>query len=118
VSVRKKLAELERVAGRREAQVLRFVERIRERDRRLVSGAAVAAVPDDRHLVYVQLADRYVLVECAGPAPDGNAIVALAELPGDRLVVERTGPSPLPGDNRRCAFAYLTIESGETEAAA
>ncbi len=61
-------------------------------------------VPEDGsigHVLFVGRPDGYALLERDGAAPacrDG------VELDGERYVVLRNGPSPLPGDRRRCAF--------------
>jgi hypothetical protein len=46
--------------------------------------------------------ERYELVEIDVLAERGSAV----EIEGDSYVVAKVGPSPLPGDARRCA--YLT----------
>lgn len=51
-------------------------------------------------LAFVASPGGYRLLERNGPPPDRGATV---ELDGPCLVV-RLGPSPLPGDRRRCAF--------------
>jgi chromosome segregation ATPase len=56
--------------------------------------------PERDHLVFLY-AERYRLVEAAGPAPPAGASL---ELDGAPFVVVRVGASPLPGDTRRCAF--------------
>jgi hypothetical protein len=53
------------------------------------------------HVVFVSSPDGYRLLQRDGPAPDRGAALELDE--GVHLVL-RLGPSPLPGDRRRCAF--------------
>jgi hypothetical protein len=57
-------------------------------------------VPDG-WLAFVHSPDGYRLLEQEGDPPVRNAIV---ELDGGVFTVLRLGPSPLPGDRRRCAF--------------
>ena len=53
------------------------------------------------HVVFVWSPDGYRLLQRDGPVPDRGATLELDE--GVHLVL-RLGPSPLPGDRRRCAF--------------
>ena len=62
--------------------------------------------PDPRpsaggHLLFFPLPDGYRLLAREGPPP---ARRDLLELEGERFSVIRFGPSPLPGDWRRCAY--------------
>lgn len=50
-----------------------------------------------RHLVFAGAPRGYSLRQAPGPAPALGA-------PVDGLVVTKLGPSPLPGDRRRCAY--------------
>jgi hypothetical protein len=52
------------------------------------------------HLLFVP-GDRYSLVEAEGRAPAIDSTVALE---GHSYRVVRIAPSPLPADDRRCAF--------------
>lgn len=117
----RELTALCRLAAHRREQAVRFVNRLRKRDRRLVElsriertelarSAEAAPSPPDAgaacgHLVYAQLADRYVLVERDGEPPEPEAILALPELGAVRVRVGRVGGSPFPGDGRPCVFA-------------
>jgi hypothetical protein len=60
-------------------------------------------VSPERHVLFVTAPHGYELVEREGDAP---AVGAEVELEGEsrRLVVTKVGPSPLPGDERRCAY--------------
>ena len=63
------------------------------------------AVPEPRseaaHVLFVPSASGYTLVEREGIAPEAGDAV---EVDGERFVVRRHGPSPLPGPRRRCAY--------------
>ncbi len=62
--------------------------------------AAPAPLPAG-HVLFVSAPDGYRLFQRDGPPPDLGAALALDD--GIFLVL-RLGPSPLPGDPRRCAF--------------
>ena len=53
------------------------------------------------HVLFVPSATGYTLVERDGGAPEAGDTI---ELDGERFVVRRHGPSPLPGPRRRCAY--------------
>jgi hypothetical protein len=53
--------------------------------------------PAQLHLIFVPTPGGYRLAEAAGPAPAVGTPMAAG-------VVSRLGPSPLPGDTRRCAY--------------
>ena len=53
--------------------------------------------PAELHLVFIPTPDGYRLAEAAGPAPAVGTLMAAG-------VVARIGPSPLPGDARRCVY--------------
>jgi chaperonin cofactor prefoldin len=63
------------------------------------------SVPEPRneaaHVLFVPAASGYTLVEREGIAPEAGDVV---EVEGERFVVRRHGPSPLPGPRRRCAY--------------
>lgn len=71
--------------------------------------------PDARasrgHLIYAQVAGRYVLVERNGEPPEPDALLELPEIDGETLLVGRVGRSPLPNDSRPCAFAQQVSQS-------
>jgi len=53
------------------------------------------------HVLFVAASGGYGLLQRDGPPPDrGGAL----ELDDGAYLVLRLGPSPLPGDRRRCAF--------------
>lgn len=62
---------------------------------------AVPLTPALGWVAFVSTPHGYRLVEGPGPAPASGDEV---ELEGARRRVLRTGPSPLPGDRRRCAY--------------
>lgn len=53
------------------------------------------------HVLFVSAPDGYRLLQRDGPPPDRGATL---ELDDGAFLVLRLGPSPLPGDRRRCAF--------------
>ena len=56
------------------------------------------------HLLFVGTAGGYFLVE-RDTAPGGaGALLELPDFPEARFRITKVGPSPLPGDRRRCAY--------------
>ena len=55
-----------------------------------------------KHLLFVSMPTGYELRERDGELPALGAVVEEEDL--GRMVVTRIGPSPLPGDDRRCAY--------------
>ena len=120
--VERELTVLRGTAERRRGQAKRLVERIRRRDRRIAELSAIEPEPDPDpdpdpdpgpppgHLVYAQLAERYVLVERDGDPPEQDAILELPEISEGKLLICRIGKSPLPHDDRPCAFAQQVSE--------
>lgn len=53
------------------------------------------------YLLFVSKPTGYELREREGEAP---AVGAVLEEEEGRMLVTRIGPSPLPGDDRRCAY--------------
>jgi hypothetical protein len=120
VDAERELSALREAARRRRDQAARLVERIRKRDRRIAELSAnetklsePSPAGSRGHLVYAQLADRYVLVERDGDPPEPDAILELPEVGDEKLLVCRVGKSPLPNDARPCAFAQQVSESPE-----
>jgi len=68
-----------------------------------VAAAAPAPEPPARaHLLFVPTGKRYMLVGRDGPAPTvGNAVTFEG---GQRFLVSKLAASPLPADDRRCAY--------------
>jgi hypothetical protein len=58
-------------------------------------------VADGKHLLFVWKASGYELREREGDPP---AVGDEVEDEGGRLRVTKVAPSPLPGDDRRCAY--------------
>jgi hypothetical protein len=54
-----------------------------------------------RHLLFVSKPSGYELAEQDGEAPTVGSAVEQGE---KRFVVTRVAPSPLPGDERTCAY--------------
>jgi hypothetical protein len=110
---REELNALQQSVARRSEQARRLYALIRRREERLVAGTnGSAAGADDvlpGHVLYVQLAGRYELIESDGPLPEPGTIVELAE--GERALVGWVGKSPLPGDRRPCVFAQQYLET-------
>ncbi len=100
-------AEIERLRHentRRRAQAARFAVRSRElRD----TGDEPVVVPPSSHLVFLQLATGYELVEREGPPPPRHSPLELPDVYDGTLVVAGSRRSPLPGDRRPCIVAEL-----------
>ncbi len=97
---RERLLEVEKASvfsGREELS--RAVASVSSGLRLPARGGAVALVAS-AHILYV-MRDGYGIVEREGRAPD---IDALVEIDGREFVVTRVGRSPLPGDDRACAY--------------
>jgi hypothetical protein len=68
------------------------------------SVAPTAGAEQPRFLLFIATATGYALVE--RPAAPGTAgeVVDVAEFPDSRFRIAKIGRSPLPGDDRRCAY--------------
>lgn len=88
----------ERAASAREERVAELESRLAGADATTRSGAVSAGMRTQ--LAFVPGPD-YRLVEIDQPRLSAGTTIMLD---GDEYVVARTGPSPLPGDRRRCAF--------------
>ena len=66
-------------------------------------GEYTAAVPQP-YLVFIWTPGGYVLAEREGDPPGPGSEVELDEAGGARYLVTKVAPSPLPGDERRCAY--------------
>jgi uncharacterized coiled-coil protein SlyX len=114
----RELTTLSQKVQRRRNQSKRLIDRIRKRDRRIAELSdiepdepthSVEAAPSQRqveaargHLIFAQLAGRYVLVERDDDPPEPGTMIEVGE---ETLLVERFGRSPLPDDPRPCVFA-------------
>ena len=54
-----------------------------------------------KHLLFVWKPTGYELRERDGDLPSVGSVLDVEE---GRMLVTRVGPSPLPGDDRRCAY--------------
>jgi chromosome segregation ATPase len=98
---------LRRETVRLRARSSRFAERLL-RDRRAAQmPGAPPSTPANGHVLFVQLADGYRLLEREGSPPSQSDVVELPELVEGPLVVTGSRRSPLPGDARPCVVAQL-----------
>ena len=58
----------------------------------------------ERYLLFVWKPSGYELAEREGELPTPGAEVELGDDGGARFFVSKLGPSPLPGDDRPCAY--------------
>jgi len=65
---------------------------------------AGSELPREGHLLFVATPAGYILCEGDGAPPDAGRELESADLPEGRFLVTKVGPSPLPGDRRRCAY--------------
>lgn len=56
------------------------------------------------HVLFIGHASGYQLLSREGRVPEAGTEITLSEHGGGRYLVSKVGPSPLPGDARRCAF--------------
>jgi hypothetical protein len=116
------LLEESEALDERRAALEALAAELREREARLAGreaalaecAAALATPPadPDRSLLFIATPGGYRLVERdAPPPPPGTAL----DLDGEIVVVRRLGPSPLPGDRRRCALVEPLV-GGRNEA--
>ena len=105
-----------RIAARRDAyeQLAPSLTHVTERVKLLLQQRATprrAPVREDQHLRFYTVGGGYELVVADGPPPAPNAVVDCAEHgPG---VVVKLGRSPLPADDRRCAYLLPCTGSSE-----
>jgi hypothetical protein len=116
----RELTTLHRKLQRRRDQSKRLVKRIRKRDRRIAELSEIEpdepaesfeAAPSHRqaeacrgHVIFAQLAGRYVLLERDDEPPEVGTMIEVSEVGEEMLSVERIGRSPLPDDPRPCVF--------------
>lgn len=122
----RELTTLRQTIQRRRAQSKRLTERVRKRDRRISElseikpnepALSLEATPSQHHadasrghLIFSQLAGRYVLVERDGDPPEAGTMIEVPEIGEETLLVDRIGTSPLPDDPRPCAFAQQVFD--------
>lgn len=94
------LERRERELAQREAELAAREARSAAREPARGQDAPPASATPSPVLLFVP-GDRYRLVEAERPPVAAGDIV---ELEGGEYLVARTGPSPLPGDARRCAY--------------
>jgi hypothetical protein len=58
----------------------------------------------DTHVLFIWHSSGYQLLSREGTVPEAGAEISLSDHGGVRYLVSKVGPSPLPGDRRRCAF--------------
>ena len=58
----------------------------------------------DTHVLFIWHSSGYRLLSRDGAVPEAGAEISLSDHDGGRYRVSKVGPSPLPGDRRRCAF--------------
>jgi hypothetical protein len=85
----------------------RIEERLAERRARDVQPPPAPDRPTSRHVLFVPSPSGYVLVERDGAPPAPGERVEVPERDGSFAVTKVVG-SPLPGDDRRCAYLQLT----------
>lgn len=59
-------------------------------------------MPEQSYLLFLSKATGYELREEAGDAPSAGSEI---EVDDETLRITKVGPSPLPGDGRRCAYS-------------
>lgn len=93
--------QLELATAAKAAQIERLEDAVAE------SNGAAAAEPEPEreaepaYLIFVWTPDGYGLRAAEGAAPEAGTRLSIA---GAEHVVAKLGPSPLPGDRRRCAY--------------
>jgi hypothetical protein len=68
-------------------------------------------VADGKYLLFISRSTGYELVEREGEPPAVGSEVELDEGAGARFVVSKIAPSPLPQDDRPCAYLQPTVSS-------
>src|SRR5256885_1381559 len=86
---------------------MRLAQRTAERER-LCAPCGVGAAVGERHLRFVPTPNGYYLDEQAGEPPAVGTLINGIDLP-ERLLVIKLGRSPLPHDQRVCAFPEREI---------
>jgi hypothetical protein len=102
-----------RLAARRDAeeQTIPLVARLAEGVSLLAERASPPSAPvrEDQHLRFCATEAGYELSVAEGPPPRANTVVECPE--HGREVVLKLGRSPLPADDRRCAYLLPVLEA-------
>jgi hypothetical protein len=85
-------------AGARE-----LAKRIAEEEQRRAETGGDGDAPAD-HVLFISQASGYKLLPREGEVPELGSEVVLSDDAEKVYRVYKVGPSPLPGDRRRCAF--------------
>jgi hypothetical protein len=65
-------------------------------------------VADGKYLLFITRSSGYELAEREGEPPEPGKEVELDE-DGARFIVSKVAPSPLPRDDRLCAYLQQTV---------
>lgn len=66
---------------------------------------------EGKHLLFISKPTGYELLEREGEPPAVGSEVELDEGAGARFTVSKIAPSPLPQDERQCAYLQPTVSS-------
>jgi hypothetical protein len=66
---------------------------------------------EGKHLLFISKPTGYELVEREGDPPAVGSEVELDEGAAARFIVSKIAPSPLPQDERQCAYLQPTVSS-------
>lgn len=94
------LPSLDRLSGLVE-RVVELVEQVGDAPSEGEAPSAPAGAPSSLWVAFTWSPHGYRLVDGAGPAPQRGGVL---ELDGAPHRVVKIGPSPLPGDPRRCFY--------------
>jgi hypothetical protein len=86
-------------AGARE-----LAKRIAEEEQRRAGASADDGDAPAAHVLFVSQSSGYELLPREGLVPELGSEISLSEGAEEVYRVSKVGPSPLPGDRRRCAF--------------
>jgi hypothetical protein len=68
-------------------------------------------VAEGKHLLFISKPTGYELVEREGEPPAVGSEVELDEGADARFIVSKIAPSPLPQDERQCAYLQPAVSS-------
>ena len=69
------------------------------------------SVADGKHLLFISRPTGYELVEREGEPPTVGSEVELDEGAGAKFLVSKIAPSPLPQDDRQCAYLQPAVNT-------